>query len=162
MKRYAPRQELPSCEEIVSGLARVLIVAQSFSDLPEAMEAVRNRAGAEIKAVIEVAVELDDAVGTKVSLRDTSVYIVLPGTIFPEETMDNKFGGVRLRGRGTIKTVAGTMEIGLLQRSGDIKKVLRKPRVILEQHYQQTWRRAFLLIISPYFTLFSIICDYIT
>ncbi|KAF9650959.1 hypothetical protein BDM02DRAFT_3111260 [Thelephora ganbajun] len=62
-----------------------------------------------------------------------SVYVVPPGTIYAEGTMANEFEGDGTRAGGERKIVAGTMEIGLLRRSDNEEKVLRKPKVILEQ-----------------------------
>jgi len=61
---------------------------------------------------------------------DMTVYIVLPGAPFYEETMEDEFDGPK---EGDPPTVAGTMEIGLFQKSGNVEKVLRKPKVILER-----------------------------
>jgi hypothetical protein len=47
--------------------------------------------------------------------------------------MVDEFGGDGSRRGGKLVRVAGTMEIGVLQRTGDEEKVLRKPKVILEQ-----------------------------
>jgi hypothetical protein len=90
--------------------------------------------GTEVKAIIEATLLLDDTIKTKVTSSDMSVYIVHPGGAFMEETMADEFegDGARQEGReGMI--VAGTMEIGLLQRMGNAEKVLRKPKVILER-----------------------------
>ena len=61
-----------------------------------------------------------------------AVYIVPPGATFIEETMVDEFekdgGGEEGEERGTV---AGTMEIGLVRRMGDVEIVLRKPKVIL-------------------------------
>ena len=110
-------------------LARILVIIRSFSELSEAMEFVGNNAGTEIKATIEATLQLDNTIKTKIASSDMSVYIVRPGAIFDEERMVDEFEG---KG-GENLVVAGTTEIGLLQRSGDGEKVLRKPKVILER-----------------------------
>ena len=61
------------------------------------------------------------------------VYVVPPGAIFDEERMGNEFGEDEASEEGERRIVAGTMEIGLLRRSGNVERVLRKPRVILEK-----------------------------
>lgn len=132
-KRYTPYQEPPQSEDVITGLARILIVTESFSDLSEAMEAVADSTGTEIKAIIEATVQLDDTIKTKISSSDISVYVVLPGTNFSTGTMDDEFEGDGPKeGEEPVK-VAGTMEIGLFQRSGNKEKVLRNPKVILER-----------------------------
>ena len=132
-KRYIPRQEPPRDAEIIGDLARILMITRSFSDSSEAVEAVRSGAGAEIKAIIEATLQLDDIIKTKVASSDMSVYIVSPGAVFIETNMTNEFEKYGAREGGEPKIVAGTMEIGLLQRMGEAEKVLRKPRVILER-----------------------------
>lgn len=132
-KRYTPYQEPPQSDDAIAGLARILVITESFLDFEEAMEAVANSTGTEIKAIIEATVQLDDTIKTKISSSDMSVYVVLPGTDFSTETMDDEFGGDGPKeGEEPVK-VAGTMEIGLLQRSGNKVKVLRNPKVILER-----------------------------
>ena len=127
-KRYIPHQELPRSEEIIGNLAQVLMITRSFPGLSEAIDSVAAFAGTEVQAIIEATVELDDIMKTKIASSDTSVYVVSPGTIFAKETMTDEFGG---GGEGQI--VTGTTEIGLIQRSGNVEKVLRKPKVILER-----------------------------
>ena len=127
-KRYMPNQELPQTEGIVGGLAQILMVTQSFSDLSEAMDSVKTDAGTEIKAVVGAAVELDDVIKTKIASNDMLVYVVPPGTMFVKGMMTDEFGE-----GGECQVVAGTTEIGLLRRSGNAEKVLRRPKVILEQ-----------------------------
>lgn len=127
-KRYTP-QELPQKGEIIAGLARILLVTESFSDLQEAVESVQESAGAEINAIIEATLQLDDTIKTKMASSDMSVYVVLPGTPFSEGSMEDDFGEDASKGG---RPVAGTMEVGLFQKSGDMEKVLRKPRVIVE------------------------------
>lgn len=107
----------------------MLLVTHSFSDFSEAVESVRDSAGTEIRALIESAAELDHAINTVVTWCDMGVYTILHGMIFSETTMDDEFGGEG----GESGTVAGTMEIGLLQRTGNMEKVLRNPKVILER-----------------------------
>jgi hypothetical protein len=89
---------------------------------------VASSAGSEIEAVIRATVRLDDTIKTKIASCDMSVYVVLPGTTFTGETMTDEFGQ-----GGEHQVVAGTMEIGLLQRSGSTEKLLRKPKVVLER-----------------------------
>lgn len=108
------------------------MVTQSFADLSDALESVEESAGAEIKAIIEATVQLDETIKTKVASSDMYVYVLLPGTPFSEETMEDEFGDEGSRAGGGPAVVAGTMEIGLFQRSGNVEKVLRKPKVILE------------------------------
>ena len=96
------------------------------------MESVGSSAGTEVKAIIEATLQLDNTIKTKIASSDMSVYIVRPGAIFDEEMMANEFGEDGATG-GEHRIVAGTTEIGLLQRSGNVEKVLRKPKVILEQ-----------------------------
>ena len=112
-------------------LARILVATRSFSEFSEAKESVEDSAGTEIKAIIEATLQLDDTIKTKIASSDMSVYIVLPGATFNQETMTNEFGEGGEGGEGQI--VAGTMEIGLLQRSENAEKVLWKPKVILER-----------------------------
>ena len=131
-KSHTPYQEAPRIEDIIEGLARILMVTESFADFTEAAESIAATAGLEIKAIIEATLELDSTIKTKVASSDMSVYVVLPGTIFSEQTMDDEFGEDGSKGGGVPTKVAGTMEVGLLQRLGDVEKVLRKPKVILE------------------------------
>lgn len=131
-KRYTPHQKPPSSEGIINSLARILLVTQSFSDSTEAAESVEQSAGAEINAIIEATVQLDDVIKTKVASSDMYVYVVLRGSDFSEEAMEDEFGGDGSKGTEGPATVAGTMEVGLLQRSGNVEKVLRRPKVILE------------------------------
>lgn len=110
------------------------MVTRSFSDFSEAVEFVGNSAEAEIKAIIEATLQLDDVIKTKIASSDMSVYFVAPGAIFAQGTMANEFGEDGTMGEGGGgRIVAGTMEIGLLQRSGNVFKVLRKPKVILQE-----------------------------
>ena len=132
-RRYLPHQEPPRGEEIIGGLARILMTTRSFSDLSEAMETVTNSAGTEIAEIIGAALQFEDTIKTKVAFSDMSVYAVLPGESFIEATMTDEFGKGRTREEGERGVVAGTMEIGLRQRIGDVEKVLRKPKVILER-----------------------------
>jgi hypothetical protein len=97
------------------------------------MEAVGASAGTEIKAIIEATVQLNDTIKTKIASSDMSVYTVSPRTDFAEETMVDEFGEDGSNGGGEGGAVAGTMEIGLSQKTGDMEKVLRKPKVILER-----------------------------
>jgi len=110
------------------------MITRTFSNLPDAMESVGNGAGTEVKAIVEATIRFDNAIKTKIALSEMSVYIVPPGATFTGETMVDEFGK---DGRGEEGeepgTVAGTMEIGLVQRTGDAEIVLRKPRVILER-----------------------------
>jgi len=130
-KRYIPHQEPPQDEEVTDELARILVIIRTFSDLSEALEFVGSNAGTEVKAIIEATLQLDNTIKTKIASSEMSVYIVRPGTIFDEERMANEFGEDGTKGEHLI--VAGTTEVGLLQRSGNVEKVLRKPKVILEQ-----------------------------
>jgi hypothetical protein len=110
------------------------MVTRSFSDFSEAMESVTNSAGTEVAAIIEATLLFEDTIKTKIASSDMSVYVVSPGETFVETTMVDEFGkgGTREEG-GERGVVAGTMEIGLLQRTGNAEKVLRKPKVILER-----------------------------
>ena len=96
------------------------------------MESVGNSVGTELKAIIEATLRFDDTIKTKIASSDMSVYVVPPGTIFIGETMVDEFGeeGGEKDG-GECGIVAGTMEIGLVQRMDNVEKVLRKPKVIL-------------------------------
>jgi len=109
------------------------MITGSFSDSSEAIESAGSSAETEVKTIIEAALQLDNTIKTKIASSDMSVYVVPPGAIFSEETMDDEFGEGGTRGGGEPRLVAGTMEIGLLQRMGNVEKVLRKPKVILEQ-----------------------------
>lgn len=71
---------------------------------------------------------MDDTIKTKIASCDMFVYVAPPGTVFTKETMSDEF-----KQGGEHQVVAGTMEIGLFQRSGSVDKVLRKPKVILER-----------------------------
>jgi len=95
------------------------------------MESVGNSTGTEVKKFIEATLQLDNTIKTKIASSDMSVYIVRPGAIFDEERMANEFGNNSKGGERSI--VAGTTEVGLLQKSGNVEKVLRRPKVILEQ-----------------------------
>ena len=133
-KRYAPRQEPLQDEEVIGDLAAILMITGSFSDFSDAVESVGTSARAEVNAIIEATLHLDDIIKTKISSSDMFVYVVTPGTTFAEDTMVDEFwkAGTIEEG-GERKIVAGTMEIGLLQRTGTVEKVLRKPKVILER-----------------------------
>jgi len=109
------------------------MITGTFSDFSEAMESVVNSAGTEIMAIIEATLQLDDTIKTKIASCDMSVYVVPPGATFDEERMANEFGEDGTEGRGERWIVAGTMETGLLQRSGNVEKVLLRPKVILER-----------------------------
>lgn len=113
-------------------LARILLLTGSFSDFSEVMESVRSSAGIEVNAIIEATLKLDDTIKTKIASSDISVYIVPPGTIFDKERMTDEFGEGGIQEGEESRIVAGTTEIGLLQKS-DVEKVLRKPKVILEK-----------------------------
>jgi len=110
------------------------MVTRSFSDSSEAKESAVNSAETEIKAIIEATLLLDDTIKTKIASSDMSVYIVPRGATFAEDTMEDEFkeDGSKEEG-GEHRTVAGTMEIGLVQKMGGVEKVLRKPKVILER-----------------------------
>jgi len=110
------------------------MVTRSFSDSSEAKESAVNSAETEIKAIIEATLLLDDTIKTKIASSDMSVYIVPRGATFVEDTMEDEFkeDGSKEEG-GEHRTVAGTMEIGLVQKMGGVEKVLRKPKVILER-----------------------------
>ena len=95
------------------------------------MESVTNSAGTEVAAIIEATLLFEDTIKTKIASSDMSVYVVSPGETFVETTMVDEFGKGGTREEGGV--VAGTMEIGLLQRTGSAEKVLRKPKVILER-----------------------------
>lgn len=97
------------------------------------MDAVGTSAGTEIKAIIEATVQLNDTIKTKIASSDMSVYTVSPRTVFTEGTMVDEFAEDGSNGGGEAGAVAGTMEIGLFQKIGDVEKVLRKPKVILER-----------------------------
>lgn len=115
-------------------LAQILMVTRTFSDFSEAMESVGSGAEVEIKAIIEATLHLDNTIKTEIASSDMFVYVVPPGVIFDGETMANEFGEDGTKEEGDERRiVAGTMEVGLLQRSGNVEKVLRKPKVILEK-----------------------------
>jgi hypothetical protein len=109
------------------------MTTRTFSDFSEAMESVTSSAGTEVAAIIEAALRFEDTIKTKVAFSDMSVYVVPPGETFVEATMTDEFGKGRTREEGESGVVAGTMEIGLRQKIGDVEKVLRKPKVILER-----------------------------
>jgi len=114
-------------------LARILTITRYFSDFSEAMKSVGNAVESEVKAIVEASLQLDATIKTKIALSDVSVYIVPPGTFFAEETMDNEFGEDVTRAGGERMIVAGMVKIGLVQRTGNVEKMLRKPKVILER-----------------------------
>ena len=107
------------------------MIIRSFSDFSEAMEYVGNSTGTEVKKFIGATLQLDNTIKTKIASSDMSVYIVRPGAIFDEGRMMNEFGDGSKGGERQV--VAGTTEVGLLQRSGNVETVLRRPKVILEQ-----------------------------
>jgi len=113
--------------------AQILTVARMFSNFSEAMESVASSADTEVKAIIEATLQLDDIIKTKIASSDMTVYVVPPGATFDEERMGNEFGEAGTRAEGERWIVAGTMEVGLIRRSGSVEKVLRKPKVILEK-----------------------------
>lgn len=115
-------------------LARILMITRAFFDHSEATESVGSNADTEIKAVIEAALQLGDTIKTKIASSDMCVYFVPPGAIFDEERMTDELEAGRTGQEGEKRrVVAGTMEIGLIRRSGNVEKVLRKPTVILEK-----------------------------
>lgn len=132
-KRYIPHHDPPQCEEVMNDLAVILMVTRSFSEFSDAMESIETNAGTEIKAIIEATIQLDTTIKTKIASCDMSVYVISPGAVFSQETMTNEFGEDGTKEGGVGRVVAGTMEIGLLQRLGNVEKILRKPKVILEQ-----------------------------
>ena len=110
------------------------MITRSFPDLSEAVESVRSGAGVEVKAIIEATLQFDDIIKTKIASSDMTIYVVSPGETFSEATMADGFGKGGARGEGgEPRVVAGTMEIGLLQKKDNEEKVLRKPKVILER-----------------------------
>jgi hypothetical protein len=109
------------------------MVTRTFSDFSEAMKSVESSAGTEVREIIEATLQFDDTIKTKIASSDMTVYLIPPGAIFDEERMANEFGEDGTREEGECRLVAGTMEIGLLRKSGNVEKVLRKPRVILEK-----------------------------
>ena len=114
-------------------LARVLTATRSFSSFSEAMEFVRDSASSDVKAIVEATLQFDDTIKTKIASCDMSVYIVPPGTVFDDARMVDEFRqGKAKEGEGR-RVVVGTTEIGLLQKLGNVEKVLRKPKVILEE-----------------------------
>ena len=131
-KRYTPSEGLPQSKEIIGGLARILMVTQTFSDLEEAVGSVEERAGSEIDMIIKETVQLDDIIKTKMASSDMAVYVVPPVEIFSEDTMWDEFEPNGSKGSPVPLAVAGTAEIGLLQKSDNVEKVLLKPKVILE------------------------------
>ena len=130
-RRYVSRQEPPRDEEIIEDLARILMITGSFSSSSEAVESVGSNARTEVNSIIKATLNLEDIIKTKISSSDIFVYVVPPGATFSEGVMENEFGKDGTREEGGI--VAGTMEIGLFQRMGNVEKVLQKPRVILER-----------------------------
>jgi hypothetical protein len=72
-------------------LAQILVIIRSFSDFSEAMESVGSSAGTDVKTFIEETLQLDNTIKTKIASSDMSVYIVRPGAIFDQETMENEF-----------------------------------------------------------------------
>jgi len=109
------------------------MITQTFSNFSEAMESVGNTAGTEVEAIVEATLRFDNAIKTKIASSEMSVYIVPPGATFTGETMVDGFGKDGGEEGEERRTVAGTMEIGLVQRIGDVEIVLRKPKVILER-----------------------------
>ena len=130
-RRYVSRQEPPRDEEIIKDLARILMITRSFSSFSEAVESVGNNARTEVNSIIKGTLNLEDIIKTKISSSDIFVYVVPPGAAFSEGVMENEFGKDGTREEGGI--VAGTMEIGLFQRVGNVEKALKKPKVILER-----------------------------
>lgn len=130
-RRYVSRQEPPRDEEIIKDLARILMITRSFSSFSEAVESVGNNARTEVNSIIKATLNLEDIIKTKISSSDIFVYVVPPGAAFSEGVMENEFGKDGTREEGCI--VAGTMEIGLFQRVGNVEKALKKPKVILER-----------------------------
>ena len=118
----------------MGNLAQILMVTRAFSDFSEAMKSVRSSADAGVKAIIEATLQLNDTFKTKIASSDMTVYVVPSGAIFDEERMANEVREDEVSEEGERRIVAGTMEIGLLRRSGNVEKVLRKPRVILEKN----------------------------
>jgi len=110
------------------------MITRTFSDFSEAMESVGNSVGTEVKVIVEATLRFDNAIKTKIASSYMFAYVVPPGATFTGGTMVDEFGkdggGEEGEERGTV---AGTMEIGLVQRMGDVEIVLRKPRVILER-----------------------------
>jgi len=113
---------------MINDLAQILVITRSFAEFSEAMESVGNSAETELKAIIEATLRFDDIIKTKIASSDMCVYVVPPGETFIGETMADEFGKDEGEERGIV---AGTMEIGLVQRMGNAEKVLRKPKVIL-------------------------------
>ena len=109
------------------------MLTRSFSSLAEATEAVRVGAGTEVQAIIEATVRFDKDIKTKIVSSDMSIYVVPPGATFTEDTMTDDLGEDETREEGGLDwIVAGTMEVGLRQRTALVEEVLRKPKVILE------------------------------
>lgn len=114
-------------------LARVLTTTRSFSNFSEAMEFVRDNAGSDVKTIVEKTLQFDDTIKTMIASCDMSVYIVPPGTVFDDGRMVDEFKQGRMKEGEERRVVVGTTEIGLLQRLGNMEKVLHKPKVILEE-----------------------------
>ena len=99
--------------------ARILLITRSFADFSEAKNFVALSAGAEVEVAMGAILQLDDTMKTRIASGDMSVHAVPPGTVFVKETMMDEFGQ-----GGEHQAVAGTAEIGLLQRLGNVQKVI--------------------------------------
>ena len=115
-------------------LARILTATRSFSNFSEAMEFVRESSGSDVKAIVEATLQFDDTIKTKIASCDMSVYIVPPGTVFDDARMVDEFRQDKAKEGEERRIVVGTTEIGLLQKLGKVEKVLRRPKVILEEN----------------------------
>jgi hypothetical protein len=115
-------------------LARILTATRSFSNFSEGMGFVRDSASGDVKAIVETTLRFDDTIKTMIASCDMSIYIVPPGTVFDDARMVDEFRQGRAKEGEERRVVVGTTEIGLLQKSGNVEKVLQKPKVILEEN----------------------------
>lgn len=114
-------------------LARILTTTRAFPNFSEAMEFVRDSAGGDIKVIVETTLQFDNTIKTMIASCDMSVYTVPPGTVFDDTKMVDEFGKDGTKRGGERRIVVGTTEIGLLQKLGNVEKILKKPKVILEE-----------------------------
>ena len=81
--------------------------------------------------IVEATLRSDATIKTEITSGDMSV--APPGAIFIEKTVVDEFGENGRRGEGEEHlVVAGTMEIGLLQRSGCASKIESLERDLVE------------------------------
>ena len=99
------------------------------------MESGGNSADTEVRAIPEATLRLYDTIKTKVA--PSVIYIAPPGAIFTDENMTNEVEKDGMRKEGEHRIVVGMVGIGLLRRSGNVEKGLRKPKVVVEQNLME-------------------------